>query len=101
MARFVDRHRKRPCLVSTWHPEANLFTPPPRYKGKGRPAVKGKRLPKPREAVSATPRFRRQSVGWYGGGTRGGGARNGGGHGVKSGKGLGAVRWGFVREGGG
>ena len=39
VARFVDRHRKRLCLVSKLHPEANLFEPPPPYKGKGRPAV--------------------------------------------------------------
>src|SRR5262249_27849393 len=69
VARFVDRHRKRLCLVSKLHPEANLFTPPPPYRGKGRPAVKGRRLAEPSEAVSAARRLRRLTVGWYGGGT--------------------------------
>jgi DDE superfamily endonuclease len=70
VARFCDRHRKRLCLVSKLHPEANLFEPPPAYNGKGRPRVKGSRRPKPREAVAAARRYRRHTVGWYGGGTR-------------------------------
>jgi DDE superfamily endonuclease len=98
LARFVDRHRKRLCLVSKLHPEANLFEPPPTYKGKGRPAVKGQRLPKPREAVSAARRFRRHTVAWYGGGTRRVQTRTGTGHWFKSGKGLVPIRWVFVRD---
>jgi len=98
VARFVDRHRKRLCLVSKLHPEANLFAAPPPYKGKGRPAVKGKRLPKPREVVSASKRFRRHTVGWYGGGTREVATRTGTGHWFKSGKGLVSIRWVFVRD---
>ena len=98
VARFVNRHRKRLCLVSKLHPEANLFTPPPRYCGKGRPAVKGKRVPKPSEAVSAARRFRRLTVGWYGGGTRRVATRTGTGHWFKSGKGLVSIRWVFVRD---
>jgi len=98
VARFVDRHCKRLCLVSKLHPEANLFAAPPPYKGKGRPAVKGKRLPKPREVVSATKRFRRHTVGWYGGGTRRVATRTRTGHWFKSGKGLVSIRWVFVRD---
>ena len=41
VARFVHRHRDRLTLVSKLHPEANLFDPPPPYRGKGRPRVKG------------------------------------------------------------
>ena len=98
VARFVDRHRKRLCLVSKLHPEANLFTPPPPYQGKGRPAVKGKRLPKPSEAVSVARRFRRLTVGWYGGGIRRVETQTGTGHWFKSGKGLVSIRWVFVRD---
>ncbi len=98
VARFVDRHRKRLCLVSKLHPEANLFTPPPPYRGKGRPAVKGKRLAKPSEAVSAAKRFRRFTVGWYGGGTRRVKTQTETGHWFKSGKGLVSIRWVFVRD---
>ncbi len=98
VARFVDRHRKRLCLISKLHPEANLFTPPPPYRGKGRPAVKGKRLPKPSEAVSTARRLQGHTVGWYGGGTRRVKARTGKGHWFKSGKGLVSIRWVFVRD---
>ncbi|HEY1188522.1 MAG TPA: transposase [Gemmata sp.] len=56
-------------LVSTWHPDANLFDPPPLYPGRGRPRVKGAARPKPREAVAAVTTFTRLEVGWYGGGT--------------------------------
>lgn len=98
VARFADRHRGRLSLVSKLHPEANLFEPPPPYKGKGRPAVKGKRLAKPREAVSAKRRLRRRTVGWYGGGTRRVETTSGTGHWFKSGKGLVAIRWVFVRD---
>ncbi len=47
VARFVHRHRERLALVSKLHPEANLFDPPPPYRGIGRPRVKGGRRPKP------------------------------------------------------
>jgi hypothetical protein len=98
VARFTHRHRDRLGLVSKLHPEANLFEPPPAYKGKGRPAVKGRRLAKPREAVSSARRFKRQTVGWYGGGTRQVATRTGTGHWFKSGKGLVPIRWVFVRD---
>jgi hypothetical protein len=98
VARFVDRHRDRLSLVSKLHPEANLFEPPPTYKGQGRPAVKGQRLLKPREAVSAARRHKRLTVGWYGGGTRRVATSTGTGHWFKSGKGLVPIRWVFVRD---
>ena len=98
LARFVYRHRDRLCLVSKLHPDANLFEPPPAYQGKGRPAVKGQRLAKPREAVCAARRFKRLTVAWYGGGTRRVGTRTGTGHWFKSGKGLVPIRWVFVRD---
>ena len=98
VARFVHRHRNRLSLVSKIHPDANLFEPPPPYKGKGRPAAKGKRLAKPREAVSAARRHKRTTVGWYGGGTRRVETSTGTGHWYKSGKGLVPIRWVFVRD---
>ncbi len=98
VARFVHRHRNQLSLVSKLHPEANLFEPAPTYKGKGRPAVKGKRLAKPREAVSATRQLKRRTVGWYGGGTRQVETSSGTGHWFKSGKGLVPIHWVFVRD---
>ena len=98
VARFCHRHRDRLCLVSKLHPEANLFEPPPPYNGKGRPRVKGKRRPKPREAVSAARRHKRLTVGWYGGGTRRVETVTGTGHWYKAGEGLVPILWVFVRD---
>ena len=98
LARFAHRHRARLSLVSKLHPEANLFDPPPPYRGTGRPRVKGERRPKPREAVEAARRRRRLTVGWYGGGTRRVGVVTGTGHWHKSGRGLVPLRWVHVRD---
>jgi hypothetical protein len=98
VARFCYRHRKRLCLVSKLHPEANLFEPPPAYHGTGRPRVKGPRRPKPREAVAAARRYRRHTVGWYGGGIRRVETATGTGHWYKAGEGLVPIRWVFVRD---
>jgi hypothetical protein len=97
VARFVTRHRHRLSLVSKLHPDANLFEPPPRYTGKGRPRVKGRALAKPR-AVAATARRRQLSVDWYGGGTRSVEVVQGVGQWYKSGQGLVALVWVFVHD---
>jgi DDE superfamily endonuclease len=97
VARFCHRHRGRLTLVSKLHPDANLFAPPPPYAGRGRPRVKGRRLPKPRAAAARGPK-RRLTVGWYGGGTRRVEAATGAGGWYKSGRGLVPVRWVFVRD---
>ncbi len=98
VARFAYRHRDRVALVSNLRPDANLFEPPPRDTGEGRPRVKGDRLPKPRQAVEQRRRSRRLTAGWYGGGTRRGGTAGGTGHWYKAGAGLVPSRWGFVRD---
>lgn len=97
VARFCRRHRRRLTLVSKCHPDINLFAPPPPYRGKGRPRVKGDRVPKPREAA-ATARRTRLTVTWYGGGTRRVEAATGTGQWYKAGAGLVPVRWVFVKD---
>jgi hypothetical protein len=97
LARFCHRHRTRLTLVSKLHPEANLFEPPGPYRGNGRPAVKGRALPKPCQ-VATTAALRAVSVGWYGGGTRVVEIAGGTGHGYKSGQGLIPIGWVFVRD---
>jgi hypothetical protein len=100
VARFCRRHRARLALVSKLCPEANLFAPPPPYAGKGRPRVKGARLPKPRQAVGLfRPGSRsRLTVPWYGGGTRKVRVLTGTGHWYKAARGLAALRWVFVED---
>jgi hypothetical protein len=90
-------HRARLTPVSKCHPDANLFAPPPPYRGNGRPPVKGRRLPKPRPAA-ATARRTRLTVRWYGGGTRRVEAASGTGHRDKGGEGLVPVRWVYVKD---
>lgn len=97
VARFCHRHRRRLTLVSKCHPDANLFAPPPAYRGNGRPPVKGHRLPKPRQAA-ATARRARLTVNWYGDGTRRVEAATGTGHWYKGGEGLVPVRWVYVKD---
>jgi hypothetical protein len=97
VARFCHRHRDRLALVSKLHPDANLFAPPPAYRGNGRPRVKGERLPKPRQAAATAPRTKLTVV-WYGGGTRRAEAATGAGHWYKGGCGLVPVRWVFVKD---
>lgn len=98
VARFCARHRGRLTLVSKCHPEANLFRPPPPYAGKGRPRVKGDRLPKPSQAVAGLRRRSRLTVPWYGGGTRNVAVVTGAGHWFKAGRGLVPIRWVFVED---
>lgn len=99
MSRFAYRHRKRLSLVSKLVPDANLFDPPPKRRGKtvGRPPVKGKSLPKPCEVV-AKKKGKKLRVRWYGGGWRNVEVITGVGGWFKSGKGLVPIRWVFVRD---
>jgi hypothetical protein len=97
LARFAHRHRARLALVSKLHPEANLFDPPPPYRGNGRPPIKGARRPKPRQAAEAAA-LRIETVAWYGGGTREVGLASGSGHWYKAGEGLVPIAWAFVRD---
>src|SRR5262249_26692854 len=96
VAPSAPRHRARLALVSKLHPDANLFEPPPPYRGHGRPRQKGARLPKPRQQAQS-PR-RRHTVGWYGGGRRRGGLVGGTGDWYKSGRGVVPIRWVSVRD---
>jgi hypothetical protein len=97
LARFAARYGARLTLVSKLHPEANLFAPPPPYRGNGRPPVKGARRPKPRQAVAAAD-LRSETVAWYGGGEREVGVASGTGHWYKAGAGLVEIAWVFVRD---
>lgn len=98
VARFCHRQRSRLALISKFHPQANLVQPPPRYRGKGRPRVKGDALPKPAQLVQQTPKRTHLSVSWYGGGQRQVETLSRAGQWYKSGHGLVPVRWVYVRD---
>lgn len=97
VARFCYRHRVRLTLVSKLHADANLYEPAPPYAGKGRPRVKGAKLPKPRQATT-TATLLPAVVNWYGGGTRQVALASAEGGWYKSGAGLVPLRWVFVRD---
>ncbi len=98
VARFCRRRRDRLTRVSTRPPDANLFDPPPKARGVGRPPVKGRRRSKPRRAVARAKTRKALRVDWYGGGTRRVGVVTESAHRFKSGQGLVPPRRVFVRD---
>src|SRR5262245_62073008 len=63
MASFTQARGGRLSLVSKFHRNANLYEPPPVYSGKGRPRVKGDKMPSPAEVVASGKRTR-LNVAW-------------------------------------
>lgn len=96
-ARFCRHHGRRLSLVSKLHPGANLVEPPPVHSGKGRPRVKGPKIPSPEQAAAGA-RLRCLKVDWYGGGSQVVQTATGTGQWYKSGRGLVPVRWVYVRD---
>lgn len=101
LATFASRQQDRLTLVSRFYPDACLYEPPPPTRGKrrGRPRVKGAKLPIPRVIV-ARKKTRRQrlTVAWYGGEQRRVEVVTGLGHWYRAGQGLVPVRWVHVRD---
>jgi hypothetical protein len=98
LASFAARHSRRLSLVARFFPEANLYEPPPSRRGRrGRPRIRGRKLPSPK-SVAARSRRRRLTVSWYGGGIREVEVVTGTGYWYKGGEGLVAVRWVFVHD---
>jgi hypothetical protein len=59
---------QRVTLVSRFQMDASVYAPPPPYSGRGRPRVKGHRLPSPQQVASdPATRWQRHRVAWYGG----------------------------------
>jgi hypothetical protein len=100
LARFAQQQRGRLRLVSKFPADANLYEPPPPYRGKGRPRQKGAKLPNPAQVVAQAARTR-LLVAWYGGAQRRVEVVTGCGHWYKSGHELVAVRWVYVHDRGG
>jgi len=98
LARFCHRHRRHATLVSRFHGDANLYAQPPQAKGqKGRPRIKGKKLPTPQDTVARSPRSP-TTVSWYGGGGRRVELVSDTGHWYKAGQGLVPIRWVFTHD---
>ena len=97
VARAACRHADRLVLVSPFYADANLYEPPPAYAGRGRPRVKGAKLPRPQEVVADATRTRLR-VPWYGGGQRDVEVVSGVGQWYQCGQGVVAVRWVYVHD---
>jgi hypothetical protein len=98
LASSCHRHGRHATLVSRFHKDANLYAAPPsRPTRRGRPRIKGPKLPTPQETVTQSRRLK-ATVGWYGGKTRRVELVSGTGHWYKAGKGLVPIRWVFVHD---
>jgi DDE superfamily endonuclease len=99
-ARFCQQHRRHLTLVSKFYGDAALYEPPPPRLRRtiGRPRVKGRKLPSPREVVAQTRRHTRLVVAWYGGISRDIEIVTGTGHWYRIGESLVAVRWVYVHD---
>jgi DDE superfamily endonuclease len=99
-ARFCQRHHRHLTLVSKFYGDAALYEPPPPRLRRtiGRPRVKGRKLPSPREVVAQTRRRTRLVVAWYGGISRNIEIVTGTGHWYRIGESLVAVRWVYIHD---
>jgi len=98
LSRFAVRRGERLQLVSRFYADANLYAPPSvASKKKGRPRMKGEKLPTPAKVVERAQR-QRLNVAWYGGGRRNVEIVSGTGHWYKAGHGLVPVFWAFVHD---
>jgi DDE superfamily endonuclease len=97
VAHFAYQTQGRLALVSKFYPNANLYEPPPPYRGKGRPPQKGAKAQSPQAVVAQSERTR-LNVAWYGGGRRDVAVVSAVGWWYKAGVGLVPVRWVFVQD---
>src|SRR5206468_3392065 len=88
LARFAQQTKGRLALVSKFPANANLYEPPPPYAGKGRPRVKGAKLPSPAQVVARAAARQQLNVAWYGGSRRDVAVVSGVGQWYKGGEGL-------------
>jgi hypothetical protein len=101
LARTAAKRPQRLTLVSRFYADATLYEPPPvvgSKKGKGRPRVKGARLPSPQQVVGKTKARQRLKVAWYGGGRRQVEVVTGTARWYRAGEGLVAVLWIYVHD---
>ena len=100
---FSSHEMARSCramsiaLVGLSAGDTALYEPPGAYQGRGRPRVKGAKLPGPAAAVAGSV-ARRTTVDWYGGGRREVDLVEGTGCWYRQGEGVVELRWVHVRD---
>ena len=102
LARLAARYPQRLTYVSHFYADGVLHEAPPRAtpgtRRKGRPRLKGRKLPAPADVVARAARRQRLNVAWYGGGRRAVEVVTGTGQWYRSGAGLAALRWVWVHD---
>jgi hypothetical protein len=99
LARTAAKRPRRLTLVSRFYADANLSAPPPPRCGqKGRPRVKGAKLPSPAQVVAETTKRQKLNVAWYGGGRRDVEVVTGMAHWYQVGEGLTQILWLYVHD---
>lgn len=98
MAALASRSQGQLHLVSKFPANANLYEPPPPYSGNGRPRVKGRKMPSPKQVVATTATRTHLNVAWYGGGRRDVEVVSEVAYWYKAGRGLLPVRWVYVHD---
>jgi hypothetical protein len=99
-ARFCCHHSRHLTLLSKFYRDAALYEPPPprTHSTRGRPRIKGKKLPSPEEVVANTSQRTPLTVAWYGGDSRTIEVVTGTGHWYRIGEALVAIRWVYVHD---
>jgi hypothetical protein len=97
LARFFARHHRHATLVSRFYADAALYAPPTRNRI-GRPRIKGRKLPSPRQTVAQRKHGKHATVTWYGGSTRRVELVSDVGQWYRIGQGLVPVRWVHVHD---
>jgi len=100
LARSIQR--RGGVLVARFYDDAAIYEPPTppspsRPRRRGRPPMKGKALPRPRQAAART-RGREATIGWYGGKSRRVAIVDGSGLWYRSGQGVVPLRWVMVHD---
>jgi uncharacterized protein YerC len=101
LARTAAKRPRRLTLISRFYPDANLYKPAPVVRGKkpkGRPRVRGAKMPAPAQVVAQTKERQKLNVAWYGGGRRDIEVVSGTAHWFKCGEGLVPVLWVYVHD---
>lgn len=100
LARFAATHQKRLVMISRFYPKAALYEAAPRLRKvqKGRPRIKGTKLPCPKTVVARTKKYEHLTVAWYGGETRRIEVVKGTGQWYRIGHGIVEIKWVYVKD---
>lgn len=99
LARFAHAHRRQLTLITHLRPDAALYEPlSASGKRKGRPRLKGRKLPTPQETVATARQRIKVTAKWYGGKKRKLEVVSGYAVWYREGQGVVPIRWVYVHD---